>query len=181
MATQLRPDLILLDWILRGESGEDVLRALKADDTTRLIPVVMISGILQSPEDYDLALRLGAECLLIKLDMSIAAFAHRIEDILMLPEPRPSSFLIRGRIRVDMERRKVWVAGEPRSVPGKRFELLALLLRHPEGVTRDMLMSGGYAADPSSIAKTVQRLREDLRFQGEDGVLAIRHGYELIG
>ena len=42
---QQRPDLMLLDVVMPGKSGYDLCRELKEDDDTRLIPIVMITGL----------------------------------------------------------------------------------------------------------------------------------------
>lgn len=71
LAKAFHPNLILLDWILKsGFSSSDVLKTLKSDDASRGIPVVMISGIKESPEDAEAARRFGAEIFLTKLDIT---------------------------------------------------------------------------------------------------------------
>jgi len=56
---ELRPDLILLDIVLPGISGYEVLGKLKQQPETKEIPVVVITGI-ESPEDLEYTLELGA-------------------------------------------------------------------------------------------------------------------------
>ncbi len=71
LAKEFAPDLILLDWILKsGFSSQDVLLALKDDNDTHGVPVVMISGIKESPEDAETARRFGAELFLTKLEIT---------------------------------------------------------------------------------------------------------------
>jgi DNA-binding response OmpR family regulator len=65
------PHIILLDCILKsGFSSRDVLKTLKLDDTTHGIPVVMISGIKESPDDAEAARRSGAEIFLTKSEIT---------------------------------------------------------------------------------------------------------------
>lgn len=59
VATSPRPDLILLDIMMPGMDGYEVLERLKADDTTRDIPVIFITAMTAS-EDEERGLRLGA-------------------------------------------------------------------------------------------------------------------------
>ncbi|HEY6338025.1 MAG TPA: response regulator [Candidatus Sulfotelmatobacter sp.] len=81
MAREKMPDLILLDMLLPKMSGPDVLRALKVDPATAVIPVVVLSAMshknaarLQADgafaflEKSELALDQGSEPLLIKLE-----------------------------------------------------------------------------------------------------------------
>lgn len=59
------PDLIILDVMLPGRSGFDILRDLRADDTTRGIPVMMLTARGQE-KDRELAMRLGANHFMTK-------------------------------------------------------------------------------------------------------------------
>jgi DNA-binding response OmpR family regulator len=45
LARRARPDLVILDWIIKNTKGEDVLRQLRTDPVTARIPVLMISAI----------------------------------------------------------------------------------------------------------------------------------------
>jgi len=65
MAGQLQPDLILLDVVMQDMSGYEVLEILKADDKTRHIPVIFITGFV-SAEDEEKGLSLGAADYIIK-------------------------------------------------------------------------------------------------------------------
>lgn len=65
MARDLSPDLIVLDWMMPGMDGPAVLEALRADEDTRGIPVVMVSGRVSS-EDEARVLELGASACLRK-------------------------------------------------------------------------------------------------------------------
>ena len=65
LATELLPDLILLDLDLPDISGSEVLRILKADEKTKAIPVVIITADAMR-EQYDKLLKAGAEKYLTK-------------------------------------------------------------------------------------------------------------------
>ena len=65
MAQRDRPDLILLDLMLPGRDGIDVLRELKSGDTTRAIPVIVVSG-KESQEQVQQAMMAGAVDYVIK-------------------------------------------------------------------------------------------------------------------
>jgi len=53
-------DLIISDWDMPGMSGIDLIRKLKADDKTSHIPVIVVSGVMLSARDLDLAMEAGA-------------------------------------------------------------------------------------------------------------------------
>ena len=65
IAGQERPDVILLDMILPKLSGTDVLRRLRQDASTALIPVIMLTGIGKDQE-LSAALAAGADRCLLK-------------------------------------------------------------------------------------------------------------------
>jgi DNA-binding response OmpR family regulator len=65
LALKKRPDLILLDWMMPNLSGLDVLRQLKADEKTRTIPVIMMTG-KNMMRDIEQAFSLGAEAYITK-------------------------------------------------------------------------------------------------------------------
>lgn len=62
---QEKPDLILLDWMMPGKSGIDVLKKLKQDPATAAIPVVMLTAKAQAA-DRERGMALGAQAYLVK-------------------------------------------------------------------------------------------------------------------
>lgn len=62
---QLPPDMIILDVMLPGRSGFDILRDLRADPQTQAIPVMMLTARGQA-KDRDMAMRLGASHFMTK-------------------------------------------------------------------------------------------------------------------
>ena len=90
------PDLILLDKNVPIGSGMDVLRQLKADDTYRMIPVVMISGTA-FPKDVNESYRLGVSSYVLKpysneqTSRKISSFITYWFDTVELPETSSSA------------------------------------------------------------------------------------------
>lgn len=68
LVAQLKPDLVLLDILLPGIDGFEVLRKMKADAATAHIPVVILSNLGQ-PEDMEKGKQLGAEEFVVKVTL----------------------------------------------------------------------------------------------------------------
>jgi CheY-like chemotaxis protein len=79
------PDVILLDILLPGMSGYEVLEKLKADETTRSIPVIILSNFGQ-PEDIQKGKALGAADFLVKANNSLDAIVSRVREIASSPQ-----------------------------------------------------------------------------------------------
>ncbi len=81
IARQEQPELIFLDIVLPGMNGFAVLRALRRDDRTRAIPIVMISGNLQATEQFYVQ-RFGADDFM-KKPFGRAEVFSRIQNLVM--------------------------------------------------------------------------------------------------
>lgn len=93
-----RPDLIFLDIVLPGMSGFDALRALRKDEATRAIPIIMISGNAQATEQFYVR-RIGADDFMKKPFGRGEVFA-RIQALVeagrLPPRERPMAALPEG-------------------------------------------------------------------------------------
>jgi CheY-like chemotaxis protein len=81
MARAERPDLVLLDFIMPRMTGLEVLRALKADESTRSIRVVMLTNASR-PQDMDEVTKLGAAGYFIKANLSLQALGEEVTKLL---------------------------------------------------------------------------------------------------
>jgi two-component system, sensor histidine kinase and response regulator len=81
MTKSERPDIILLDIIMPKMNGFEVLKALKADDATKGIPVIMLTN-LESSNDIEQALSLGAMTYLVKSNYELDDILKRVKDAL---------------------------------------------------------------------------------------------------
>ena len=80
MAKTEKPDIILLDIMLPGIDGFEVLKRLKADSSTAGIPVIMLTNLNQKDE-YERGMKLGAVDFLIKAHYLPSEVVKKIKDI----------------------------------------------------------------------------------------------------
>lgn len=80
------PDLILLDLIMPGRNGFDVLHALKSEAATKAIPVIVLSNLGQEG-DVQRALALGAAAYCIKANLSLQGLVRQVEGALANSPP----------------------------------------------------------------------------------------------
>lgn len=81
MAKKELPDLILLDLILPKKNGFDVLAELKGDESTAVIPVVVLTN-LESAEDIDWTLEAGAVAYLVKTNYRLEEVLEKVKNVL---------------------------------------------------------------------------------------------------
>lgn len=75
------PSIILLDLILPTVSGFDILKRIKSDPIKKLIPVIIFSN-LDSKEDIDRAMELGAAGYMVKADFTPSEVVKKVEKLL---------------------------------------------------------------------------------------------------
>lgn len=75
-----KPDIILLDLLMPGVNGMDVLRALKADEQTKNIPVIVLTNINDAYFEHTTR-ELGVKGYYIKTDITIDRLAGEIKSI----------------------------------------------------------------------------------------------------
>jgi len=85
-----KPDLILLDLILPGVDGFEVLSRVKKNSNTKHIPVIILSNLGQK-EDVDRGLNLGAEDFLIKAHFTPTEIIIKIRNILIAAKTKTKS------------------------------------------------------------------------------------------
>ncbi len=158
-------DLVLLDVMLPGLPGTDVLRALR---TTSSVPVIMLSA-RDSEADKVVGLELGADDYVTK-PYSAAELMARVRAVLRRRGPEtngdagPADVLVAGGLRMDVDRHTVSLRSEALRLPLKEFELLEILLRHAGRVlTRaqliDRVWGSDYVGDTKTLDVHVKRLR----------------------
>lgn len=180
-----RPDLVVMDIMLPGIDGVELLRRMRADPALSTVPVVMATA---KGAEYDKvqSLDLGADYYLTK-PFGVMEFLACVRSVLRrCGGSEPGKILGLEGVRMDLSGRTVTVDGERAALTYKEFELLRLFLSHP-GVafTREQLMSDIWGTDYCGESRTVdmhiRTLRGKLGPYG-DRIETVRGvGYRLEG
>ncbi len=170
VASRSPPDLVVLDWMLPDQPGTEVCRALRADEATRRVPVIMLSA--RGDEiDRVVAFELGADDYVTKpfsvreLLLRIRALLRRrMGEIAPPPAGREAQF---AHLRVDHDAHQVWVDEARVDLTALEFRLLSTLIERRGRVqTREVLLADVWSADAELTTRTVdthvQRLRKKL-------------------
>ncbi|MEA2154660.1 MAG: hypothetical protein QOE11_800 [Solirubrobacteraceae bacterium] len=158
------PDLVVLDLMLPGIDGLEVMRRLRETAGPR-VAIILLTARGEESDRID-GLRLGADDYVVK-PFSPAELVARVDAVLRRNEPReegPEPVLRIGEIEIDPGGRRVLVAGEEVALTQREFDLLLFLARHPGQVfTRDQLMEQvwrfSFYSDTSTVTVHIRRLR----------------------
>jgi two-component system phosphate regulon response regulator PhoB len=172
-ARSLRPRAIVLDLNLPDVSGLDVCRLLRADATTRGLPILMLTA-RGAERDRVHGLELGADDYLCK-PFSVRELVLRVESVTRrrqaTPPPSPQR-LVAGDIELDLDAHLCRVAGRELPLTLQEFRLLDYLIRGRGRVrTRHQLLADVWNTSPELETRTVdthvKRLRDKLGPAGE--------------
>jgi two-component system copper resistance phosphate regulon response regulator CusR len=129
-------DLVLLDWMLPGHDGIEILKTLRARGTKT--PVLLLTA-RDAVEDRVLGLESGADDYLVK-PFAFAELVARIKTILRRAAPVEPLRKSIADLVVDLETRRASRAGKGFDLTPREFDLLGYLIRQPgQVVTREML------------------------------------------
>ncbi len=173
-AREERPDIVVLDLMLPGLSGYEVLAELRKREETRDVGVILLTA-RREEADRIKGLSLGADDYLTKpfspheLALRVAALLRRLAS----PAVSGGSTMAAGPITIDRAAHKVMLDGQELQLTSTEFKLLLTLLERRGRVqTRPQLLETVWEAQPDIQTRTVdmhvQRLRTKL---GEHGPL----------
>lgn len=167
-----RPDIVLLDWMLPGGSGLELLRRLKRDETSREIPVIMLTA--KTAEDNVIqGLDVGADDYITK-PFAPRELIARIRALLRRSGGGSGSdrLEVNGLV-LDGESRRVFAGEDPVDMGPTEFNLLQFFMSHPErAYTRGQLLDQVWGANVYVEERTVdvhiRRLRKALQTEQSD-------------
>jgi two-component system response regulator RegX3 len=160
-------DLILLDLMLPGISGNEVCRIIRQ---TSQVPIIMLTA-KDSEIDKVVGLEIGADDYVTK-PYSTRELLARMKAVLRrhtdaVPVAETPGIIEVGSVRMDIDRHIVEVHGEKVSMPLKEFELLELLLENANRVlTRgqiiDRVWGSNYFGDTKTLDVHIKRIRSKI-------------------
>ena len=157
-----KPDLVLLDIMLPGKDGLEILRSLRSDPATAKIPVIMASA-RGTEFDKVTGLDLGADDYLAK-PFGVMELVSCVKAVLRRCRTEQEPVLRAGGIVLHPEERIVTVEGQRVTLTYKEFELLRLFLSHPGmAFTRDQLFNEIWGMDYCGETRTVDMHIRTLR------------------
>jgi len=166
IATQKRPDMIILDWMMPEMDGLEVCRCLRRQTDTENIPIIMLTA-KSDPLDKILGLEMGADDYLTKpfhireLLARIRAVMRRLES----PQKERDQQIVTFKgIKIDLHAYTVTVDGKGIDLTAREIKLLTFLMKHPGRVyTREELLNYVWGdesyVEPRTVDVHISRLR----------------------
>lgn len=180
-----KPELIVLDIMLPGKDGVEILKEIRSNPETRKIPVIMATA-KGTEMDKIQGLDTGADDYLVK-PFGVMEMVSRIKAVLRRCEPdEKKEVLSIGKITLSDKEHLVTVNGEKVVLTFKEFEILKLFMSNPGIVfSRDKLLSEVWEIDYLGESRTVDMHIKTLRQKlGDAGALietVIGVGYKMEG
>ena len=181
MATETNYDAIILDLLMPGRSGLELLEDWRRrGDTT---PILVLTA-LHAVEDRVRGLALGADDYLVK-PFAIEELLARLEAIVRRNRGQSDSRIRLGDLEIDLAARSVRSAGKEILLTAREFALLECLARRPGQIlTREQIESHLYGADSSPLSNAVDAavysLRRKLSPGNEPPLLHTRRGQGYV-
>ena len=180
-----KPDLVVLDVMLPGRDGVELLKRMKASEEFREIPVIMATA---RGTEYDKiqSLDLGADDYLVK-PFGIMEMVSRVKAVLRRCKPKePSGLLKLEGLVLNPDEHIVTIDAERVSLTYKEYELLHLFLSQPGiAFTREQLLSSvwntEYLGETRTVDMHIRTLRQKLGGYGHIIETVRNVGYRLEG
>jgi two-component system phosphate regulon response regulator PhoB len=174
------PDLLLLDWMLPGQSGLSFAKQLRADARTRELPVIMVTARTDEA-DRVAGLEAWVDDYVTK-PFSPRELKARIKSVLRRRAPEAAQEpLTAGALTLDPSTHRVTVGGQPVHIGPTEFRLLRFFLARPERVhTRsallDQVWGNNVYIEERTVDVHIRRLRLALEPHGQDNLIETVRG-----
>lgn len=161
---EFAPDLVVLDIMLPGVSGTELLSEIRQRGD---LPVILLTARTDEADRIS-GLELGADDYVVK-PFSPRELVARVRSVLRRSTPTPHAASLQfDDIAIDLQRRAVVVEGAPVEVTAREFDLLAFLAANaPQVFTRAELLQKVWSSstewqDPATVTVHVRRLRQKI-------------------
>jgi two-component system phosphate regulon response regulator PhoB len=169
------PDVLILDWMLPGESGLSFARRLRTDERTRDLPILMLTARAME-QDKISGLEAGADDYLTK-PFSPRELAARIKAVLRRRAPQLSDDVVEVEgLRLDPTSHRVTAGDHRLTLSPAEFKLLHFLLTHPGRVYSraqllDQVWGDHVYIEERTVDVHIRRLRKALEPSGHDRLI----------
>ena len=182
---EILPDVILLDWMLPGESGLTLAKRWRSSARTKTVPILMLTA-RGDEADRVAGLDAGADDYIVK-PFSPRELLARIRAVLRRRVPESAGGAVKiGELQLDADTYRVSWQDKLVKVGPTEFKLLQYLMRHPERVhSRGMLLDKVWGdhvyIEERTVDVHVKRLREALGDAGRLIETVRGAGYRMTG
>jgi DNA-binding response OmpR family regulator len=187
LATERKPDIVILDVMLPKTSGLDVCKRLRANQDQ--IPIILLTARGQEI-DKVLGLKTGADDYVTK-PFSFMELAARVEAVLRRSSGRTERLEAYefGDVKLDFKNLTATKGGNPIELSPREFRILECFIgRQGEVVSREQLLDVVWGYSSAPLTRTVDTHMAKLRQKIEDNPARPRHivtvhrvGYKFIG
>lgn len=174
------PDLVLLDWMLPGQSGVQFARTLRADERTSDVPIIMLTARTGEQDKVD-GLEAGADDYITK-PFSPKELLARIKAVLRRRAPQLTDDAVEvAGLRLDPITHRVQGNGQSLDIGPTEFRLLHFFMTHPERVhSRNQLLDQVWGdhvfVEERTVDVHIRRLRQSLAPSGHDNLIETVRG-----
>lgn len=176
-------DLAILDLMLPGMNGYDLLKYIRSQGRIKDIPVLILSA-KDKELDKIMGLDLGADDYLTK-PFSVLELAARIRSLLRRSQKDQKVIEI-DKLQIDLDKRRVMINGVLVDLTYKEFELLKYLAKNPgRAISREELINQVWGYDFIGESRTldvhINSLRKKLGTEYHDCIQSVRQvGYRFV-
>ncbi|MBS2025263.1 MAG: response regulator transcription factor [Deltaproteobacteria bacterium] len=173
-ALSFNPDLIVLDVMMPGKNGYEVLRELRHKGSTAGVLMLTAKG---TESDKILGLKLGADDYLAK-PFGLGELLARVEALLRRrpPDPRQKDQLRFGDVELDLGSQTARRAGQPIELTAQEFKVLKLFVTSEgRALSREEILARCWGAEYEGTPRTVDNFIRALRVKLEADAEAPRH------
>ena len=185
MASEVTPDLVILDWMIEGTSGIEVCRRLRRDKETAHVPIIMLTA-REAEDDRIRGLDTGADDYITK-PFSPRELLARVAAVLRRVRPALAGETVEtGDLKLDPVAHRIERRGQTLQLGPTEYRLLKFLMEHPRrvfsrGQLLDAVWGTGSEIEERTVDVHIRRLRKAIHLDSaKDPIRTVRAaGYAL--